>query len=150
VDDPRELVRALVRDVWNGQDLSFADRVFPPAWPTAPGLPPGPEGVKAWVREERETFPDVRYQVEEVICEGELAVVRWTATGTQRGAFGPIPPTGRTVSWTGIHIFRVRDGRFIEYWVEADSLGRLRQLGVELVPPEGEEPPTPPAAASGS
>jgi predicted ester cyclase len=100
-DDPRELVRALVRNVWNMQDLSFADDVFPPDWPTGSGLPDGPEGVRAWVRADHESFPDVRYEIEDVIVEGDLAVLRWSASGTQLGAFGPIPPTGRFVSWTG-------------------------------------------------
>jgi hypothetical protein len=116
------------------QDLSFADDVFPLDWPTGPGLPDGPERVKAWAREDHESFPDVRYEIEDVIVERDLAVLRWSASGTQLGAFGPIPPTKRSVSWSGIHIFRIREGRFVEYWVESDSLGRLRQLGVELQP----------------
>lgn len=134
-DDPREVVRALVHNVWNMEDLSFAEKVFPADWSTGPELPDGPEGVKAWVRQEHDSFPDVRYRIEDLIREGDRVAVRWSATGTQLGAFGPIPPTGRSVTWSGIHIFRVREGSFVEYWVAADSLSRLRQLGVELRPP---------------
>jgi predicted ester cyclase len=131
----KHLVRALVDKVWNLEDPSFADEVFPPDWQTSPELPPGPEGVKRWAIEDHVTFPDVRYAIEDLLAEGDRVVVRWTASGTQKGQFGPIPPTGKSVTWTGIHVFRVRDGRFVDYRVEADSLGRLRQLGVELVPP---------------
>jgi predicted ester cyclase len=131
----KRLVRALVDKVWNLEDPSFADEVFPYDWPTGPELPPGPEGVKRWSIEDHATFPDVRYVIEDLVAEGDRVAVRWTACGTQRGSFGPVPPTGRSVTWSGIHIYRIRDGRFVEYWVEADSLGRLRQLGVELVPP---------------
>lgn len=135
VGSNKRLVRDLVEKVWNLEDLSFADGVFPPDWKAGSELPPGPEGVKRWSVEDHETFPDVRYVIEDLVAEGDRVVVRWTASGTQEGAFGPIPPTHRTVSWSGVHIFRIRDGRFVEYWVESDSLGRLRQLGVELVPP---------------
>ena len=131
----KHLVRTLVDKVWNLEEPSFADDVFPPEWQTSPELPPGPEGVKRWAIEDHATFPDVHYEIEDLIAEGDRVVVRWTASGTQQGPFGPIPPTRKSVTWTGIHIFWVRHGRFVDYRVEADSLGRLRQLGVELVPP---------------
>lgn len=89
-----------------------------------------------WVMDDHSTFPDVHYAVEDLISEGDEVVVRWTASGTQRAPFGPIPITSKLVTWSGIHIFLIKDGKLEKYWVEADSLGRLRQLGVQLTPPD--------------
>ncbi len=90
------------------QDLSFADRVFPPNRPTASELPPCPEGVRRFAVEDYGTFLDIRYTVEDLSAEGDRVVVRWSASGTEREAVGPIPPTGGFVSWSRIDIFRIR------------------------------------------
>jgi predicted ester cyclase len=50
--------------------------------------------------------------------------------GTHEGSFLGVPATGRTVSSTGITIFRVESGMLSEGWINFDALGLLRQLGV--------------------
>jgi len=37
---------------------------------------------------------------------------------------------GKTVSWPAIAIFRIRDGKIAEEWVNRDELGMLIELGV--------------------
>ena len=78
--------------------------------------------------------------MDELIAEGDKVVVRWTFAGTQRGAFGPIPATGKSVRWTGISICRIADGKVIEDRGEEDALGFMRQLGLVPTP---EQAPTP-------
>ena len=56
-------------------------------------------------------------------------VERWTATGTNSAPFQGLGPTGQQLQWTGINIYRVACGQIVETWTEADTLGRLRQLG---------------------
>jgi predicted ester cyclase len=41
-----------------------------------------------------------------------------------------MPPTRKQVSYTGILIYRMADGKIAEQWTEFDLLGFLRQLGV--------------------
>ena len=55
-------------------------------------------------------------------------VERYIATGTQQGALGQLPASGRKATWTGINIFRIECGRIAEVWSEVDALGRARQL----------------------
>lgn len=59
---------------------------------------------------------------------------RWTATGTHRGDFMGHPASGRQFSISGISIYRLRDGKIAEGWVNDDSLGMLQQLGLLVVP----------------
>ena len=77
-------------------------------------------------------LPDLRLTVDEQIAEREAVVTRWSATGTQLGTLFGIPPTGRRVTATAIHVHHVRDGRIVDQWEQFDTLGVLSQLG--LVP----------------
>jgi predicted ester cyclase len=61
-------------------------------------------------------------------------VVRWTNSGTHSGDFLGIPATGRTVSFAGIDIYRVEDGKLAEHWHVVDQLSMLIQLGVVTLP----------------
>jgi steroid delta-isomerase-like uncharacterized protein len=96
----------------------------------------GVEGEKQTVAMYRTVFPDLRFTMEEVIGEGDRAVVRWTARGTHRGALMGVAPTGKHMVITGISILRVAHGKIAEHRLNWDTLGMLQQLGV--VPPTGE------------
>jgi steroid delta-isomerase-like uncharacterized protein len=74
-------------------------------------------------------FPDLHTAVEDVIAKGDKVVVRWTTRGTHQGSLMGIPPTGRQVTMTAIHILRLADGKIAEGWVNFDALGMLQQLG---------------------
>lgn len=60
---------------------------------------------------------------------GGKVAVRWTAVGTHRGAYLGAEPTGRRVTFKGIEVIGVRDGRIVERWGEWDGLELLGQLG---------------------
>jgi steroid delta-isomerase-like uncharacterized protein len=77
-------------------------------------------------------FLDAAVRVEEEIAEGEKVVVRWTFSGTHKGSLLGIPATGKSVTWTGITIFRIVDGRVVEERGKEDFVGFLRQI--DLVP----------------
>ncbi len=89
----------------------------------------GPHGVRRILAVLLAGFPDARFCVEQAITEGDLVVLRWTATGTHEGEFQGLEPTGEQATWTGINVFRVECGRMAEVWSDVDGLGRLRQLG---------------------
>jgi predicted ester cyclase len=88
-------------------------------------------------------FPDVQHRVEAVISEGDLVVVRYTATGTHAGEFQGYAPTGKSVTWTGINIYRLACGRIAEVWSEVDALGRIAQLAGTGTGTSGASTPTP-------
>lgn len=95
-----------------------------------PWQPDGIEGVLWIANVFRTAFPDIYSNVEDVIVEGDKAVVRFTAGGTHLGEFWGIPPTGKAGTTTGIHIFRIADGKIVEHWGNSDDMGMMQQLGV--------------------
>ena len=95
-----------------------------------PGLPAGPQGLKAYAYDPWFAgFPDSQMTIEDLIAEGDKVVYRGTIRGTHRGAFMGIAPTGKHVTFTGIAIFRVEEGKIAELWQNLDTLGLLQQLG---------------------
>src|SRR5260370_34372413 len=75
-------------------------------------------------------FPDWHSDLGLPNGEGDLVVEQFTASGTQRGEIMGVSATGRTVTLSGIQIFRVRNGRIVERWGRLDDLGLLSQLGL--------------------
>jgi predicted ester cyclase len=95
-----------------------------------PGQKPGAEGLKQAIASFREAFPDLQATAEDLIAEEDKVVGRFTVTGTQRGEFMDIAPTGKKITYDEIVIVRFKDGKIIEHWAVADALAMLQQLGV--------------------
>lgn len=95
-----------------------------------PGLAPTKDGAIAFFRMHVAAFPDLRMAPEDVIAGGDKVVARVRATGTHRGAFMGLSPTGRRVEVQFIDIIRFgADGRAREHWGVFDQLAMLQQLG---------------------
>jgi predicted ester cyclase len=78
----------------------------------------------------RDVFPDLHYDVEDVVADGDKLVQRVTGNGTMHGVLFGLPATGRSASWSEIHISRVDDGKVVEHWSVTDQLGMLQRLGL--------------------
>jgi steroid delta-isomerase-like uncharacterized protein len=123
-------------EVWNNGNLDVADEIFADDYvrhDLRPGTaPPGPEGQKAVASLFRAAFPDVHLTVNLMVADQETVVARWTMAGTQRGAWGGIAPTGKSISFAGVNIFRFAAGKVVEIWNHRDDLGLMQQLGAPV------------------
>lgn len=95
----------------------------------------GPEavdwnGIKAAMTGFFTAFPDSRMPLDDVIAEGDCVAMRHSFRGTHQALFQNIPATGNSVVVTAIVTAKVKDGRVVEGWLNADILGMLQQLGV--------------------
>ncbi len=129
-------IRRFVADVWNGAREESAYDLVAGGCPGLGGT--GPQATLAWHRERRAAFPDLRYKITDLVADGDRAAVRWRAAGTQLGGFGPVPPTGRVVSYSGATFLRFDvDGKIADVWSVNELFQVLQQLGVEMLPPTG-------------
>lgn len=132
-EDNKAIVRHFDEEVYTKRNLEAVDELIAPTHvdhTLPPGLPEGREGTKRAIGMYLAAFPDLQLTVEDQIAEGDKVVTRMTTSGTQRGAFGPIPPTGRRVSVETVDIARIADGKIVESWGLDDRLGLLQQLGI--------------------
>jgi steroid delta-isomerase-like uncharacterized protein len=90
----------------------------------------GAQTIKEVFARLHRAFPDLHVAVEDLIEEGDKVVGRNTVTGTHRGEYLGLPPSGKTVTYSEILIFRFANGRVAETWGVVDVLSQMRQLGV--------------------
>jgi predicted ester cyclase len=112
----------------NHHDLAVLDAILAPDTVHDSATVPGNPGPRTVLDILLTGFPDVQHTVEAVITEGDLVVTRYRAAGTHMGAFQGYAPTEKTVTWTGINIYRIECGRIAAIWSEVDALGRIEQL----------------------
>jgi steroid delta-isomerase-like uncharacterized protein len=75
-------------------------------------------------------FPDIHVAVEDVIAEGDKVVSRNTVTGTHQGEYRGLAPTGKSITYNEIFIFRFAGGRIVEIWGVVDAYSQMQQLGL--------------------
>jgi steroid delta-isomerase-like uncharacterized protein len=130
-----QAARRLVERVWHALDTEAAHGLIAPDCPGLDGS--GPEAVLAWHHDRRAAFPDLTYVVDDVVAASGHAAIRWTATGHQEGAFGPVPPTGREATYSGATFLTFdAQGRIADVWSVNDLFGLVQQLGARVLPPE--------------
>ena len=79
-------------------------------------------------------FSQGKHIFDEVIVSGDRVVTCGTFTATHLGEFQGLPPTGKQVSLSIMHIDRVEDGKIVEHWGQGDALGLMQQLGIVFLP----------------
>lgn len=122
-----------IAEVWNTGNVDLLDEIMATDFAWSNGDLRGVEALKQQVIAFRTSFPDVHLVTEDVIAEGDKVVTRLSGSGTHKGEYSGIQPTGKKVTWTAIVIGRCTGGKIVEVWVNEDQLGRLQQLGA--IPP---------------
>lgn len=79
-------------------------------------------------------FPDLQFDLQDMIAEDDRVMVRFTLTGTHDGKGMGIEPTGEQVTISGIVVYRFDDGKIVERWHETNNLGLLEQIGAVELP----------------
>ena len=90
----------------------------------------GSQAIKEVFATLRRAYPDLHIAIEDLIEEGDKVVARQTVTGTHQGEYMGLPPTGKSVTYNEIFIFRFVNGRVAETWGVADVLSLMKQLVV--------------------
>jgi len=124
--------------LWNG-DLAQAEKIISANCvihhPNVPGTASDPrsgvERIVGMVRESRTAFQKLVFSLEVgPIEEDDKLAARWTGRGSYAGGLpGTTAAAGTPVEFSGIDIFRLRDGQIAEYWVSSDALQLMQQLG---------------------
>ena len=140
----KAIVRRFYQEIWNERNSAVIDEIFAPHCVTHQ-LSSGaaiettardPETVKQHVAEWVKAFPDLRFEVEELLADSDRVVSRSVMHGTHEGDWHGIAPTGRRVMIRMMVIHRIAGGQIVEDWVLVESLGFFQQLGLVASTPE--------------
>ena len=130
----REIARRFREDLWNSGDLAQADEIFARDCLVHARVPfpidfaRGPDALRHLIFFYHLAFSDIRVTADQIVAEGDMVVVRWTANGRHTGHLLGLPPTGRETVTSGIDMLRIVDGKIAEGWVSWDTLGLFEQL----------------------
>lgn len=127
----RRAVETLYR-AFSEQNPDLVDAVLSPEWddiPLAPGQVAGPAGIKPIIRSVADAFPDVQITINDMVQEPGKIGVRAEISGTHRGVFFGIAPTGQKVSFRLHEFHTVNDGLVTTTWHMEDWFGLFSQLG---------------------
>ena len=132
-EENKALVSRFNEEVFGKRNLAAIDEYITPdqidhSLPSS--LPNTREGTRQAIAMTLKAFPDLNFQVEDMIADGDKVVTRYITRGTQQGPFGPIPPTRKRVAVSGIVVTRIADGKIVEQWGLDDRLAMLQQLGL--------------------
>ena len=137
LEENKAVVRRWFDEVISNGNLSTVDLICMechPGFVVLNGIvenpPTGLEGVKELIKMFRTAFPDLRFEIEDQIAEGNKVVSRLNVHGTHQGDFQGIPPSGKHISVSGVSIWELADGKLLQERVNWDALGLMQQLGV--------------------
>ncbi len=104
-----------------------------------PNEPSFRDHLKDVVRAMRRAFPDLHWEINRIISDGEWVAMHSFMAGTHNGVLGApllppgrpdVPPTGRSVRVAHMHMIRYADGMSVELWHQMDTMAMLGQLGL--------------------
>ena len=124
VEANKAIIRTLYEKVFNEGHSAIVDVLFSPQFvdSSTPEQAAGSAGVKAYVEQVRNGFPDIYVSIEDMVAEHEKVAARTTWRGTHLGVYEGVEATGKRVERTMMQIFRVSDGKILEEWNEGAGL----------------------------
>ena len=132
----KALILRFYEEVWNKGNVDFAHEVFGEDYQRHDLRPtqalPGPSGQVKVATDFRKAFPDIHYVIDLAIAENDLVCLRWTATGTMLGDWSGQKATGKPLKYSGVNIFRFKEGKVVEIWNHRDDLGVSQQMGAPV------------------
>lgn len=135
--DNKALCQQFYTEVVNKGNLDMIDQLMSEEFvdhEEFPGMEPGREGCKKFFAMMREAFPDLRFDVQFMLSEGDRVVAYITMSGTQQAEFMGIPASGKSFKTDSIDIIRIVDGKAVEHWGVTDALTMMQQLGASPEP----------------
>lgn len=140
-DRLEQRLREYVDEVWQNGNLDAIEEYVRPDYVEHHLFSPyqrleGIEEHRANVEEFVTAFPDMEFDIERVVVDGNKTAQLFTCRGTNQGEFMGAPPTGESVQFSAIGITEWENGQMVEDWSQVDVLTIMEQLGMA---PEAEE-----------
>ncbi|MBU1227884.1 MAG: ester cyclase [Actinobacteria bacterium] len=131
-----DVFRRAIEDGFNNGDLDILDALFTADFQEHQrGFPtPDLDGLKRGIASVRRAIPDIRLEIVDTIVEGDKVSFHLTGEGTHEGQLGPLPGSGKHVTWDVFDVCRFRDGQISEHWGVPDRMAILEQVGMPQPP----------------
>jgi len=95
-----------------------------------PGLPNGRQPFKEYLRTLFIAFPDYHGEIENIVADGDLVSFHFKWSGTHKGEFLGLKPTGKKITRRTADVLRIKSGRIVEHWGIVDQVDMMKELGL--------------------
>ncbi|HQV95206.1 MAG TPA: ester cyclase [Anaerolineales bacterium] len=129
LEQNKALIRRFYAEVVNGRKDELIDEMIAEDFDDHAARDKGREHFKTLYHVMIRIFPDIQASLQDLIAEGDEVVARVEFTATQADSFRGFPATNRQITYSGMDIFRIKDGKLTERWAQRDFLGMLERLG---------------------
>ncbi len=133
------IVRRYTEEGWGKQNLAVVDELA--ATDMVDHNPigmmeqqQGAEGVKRTILRLQSAFPHFSVTIDDMLADKDKVAIRWTIRGTHQGTLMGIAPTGKSITFSGVNIYRLAGGKIVEESGMVDIAGLLHQLGALPTP----------------
>jgi C-1 hydroxylase len=137
LEENKAIVRRFI-EVYNRRNLDLIDDFVAPDYVDHTNKVDR-EGLKQLFNMGLTAFPDWHETIEDIIAEGDKVWVRLAYTGTHKGEFIGIPPTGKKITSKAVDIYRIVNGKLAEYWNVTDNVNIFKQIGAIEITEKGEK-----------
>jgi len=128
LEENKAIVRRFV-EAYNKRNLDLFDDLLAPDYFDQTSKVDS-KGLKQLMNMAFKAFPDFHETIEDIIAEGDKVWARITFTGTHTGEFMGIAPTGKKITTEMVDIFRIVNGKLVEYRDVNNNLDYLKKLGI--------------------
>jgi steroid delta-isomerase-like uncharacterized protein len=125
--DNKSIIRRFIEEGLNKRNPALIEEVYAADYVGHDPERPAPRTIT-------DLQPDGQYSIERLVAEDDVVAWHWLFRATHQGEIMGIPATGKQITFGGINIFRLKDGKIVEAWVYRDTTGLMRQLGAFLAP----------------
>lgn len=133
----KQIMTRFIQHIWNEGDFSRLTEFVAPEYRVSiddydpwSGQTINHETFRKRVLYSRNAFPDLNFEIKEMIEENESIAIRWIMSGTHRGDLPQLPATGRFFSIAGMTFYDFRDKQLCGHTQSFDQFGFLKQMGM--------------------
>jgi steroid delta-isomerase-like uncharacterized protein len=129
----KEIVRRVYTDVQDKQNLQAIDDLFAKDVVVHDPFMGDVQGIEAYRQLTAlfaSGFPGHKTSLDLFIADGDYVAILHTHRATNNGSFMGTPPTGKSITVRGLELYRLQNGKVVEFWRHDDDAGLLRQLGL--------------------
>ncbi len=131
IEANKQAARDFFEQIWNQKDESAIERFLPEdAKGNDADFGSGREGFRRQWRQWVTAFPDLHFEIVDLVAEGDKVLTRWILTGTHQGEYMGVPATGKQIRVEGMSLDRIDNGLVVEGFDGWDNYGFRRQLGL--------------------
>ena len=126
LEENKTIMRRMI-EAYNKQDLALLDDLMAPDFVDHTLQLRGLDSFKQFYSMFWKGFPDTLATIDDITAEGDKVWSRSTVTGTHTGEYRGLPPTGKKITFTGVDICRIVDGKIVETESVNDFLDFYKQ-----------------------